>query len=335
MDEGTGGQGRGIQLLAWALIVTSAVAGWNALWGILHLAIAVAKDAPVAGTVDSVGALVAVVVFFLGIVALQCTAIALLNDARGAHAWLLCLCAGELVAFVLAFPSDTGLRAAWRFFVGMGDLRSAVMLAQFLVSPLLALLGVVVALREWRAGAMLGTSLQWTAAVLVAVAAHGMPWIETARSTTLAAERKVRTTAESHQTTWPPTDVMFQPETEITPTGAAHLVIHPMTWAGQRLTVQDCPARVFFSEVDTAREFTVRSRFEDATIDLPRIDPGRYEVNVWLDVDQDPTTETDHDYFSIRRRHEGLERHEIVLRDDGQTVVRELPFERNVILKKR
>src|SRR5713226_5506850 len=98
MDEGTRGRGRGIQLLAWALIVTSAVAGWNALWGILHLAIAVVKDAPVAGAVDRVGALAAVVVFFLGIVALQCTAIALLSDARGAYAWLLCLCAGELVA---------------------------------------------------------------------------------------------------------------------------------------------------------------------------------------------------------------------------------------------
>lgn len=329
------GPGRGIQWLAWALIVTSAFDGWNVLWAILHLAIAVVKGAPVGGAVDGRAALASVVVFFLGIVALQCTAIALLNGARGAYAWLLCLCAGNLLAFVLAFTNDTGLRSAWQFFVAMGDLRSAVSLARFLVSPALAVVGVVVALREWGTGVTLGTAFQWTAAVLVALAAHGMLWINSARSAAPAPAPTVRHTAKFFQGTWPPTDVMFRPETEITPSGAAHLVIHAKTWQGQPLTVQPCPARVFFSEVDTAREFTVRSRFEGATIDLPRIDPGRYEVNVWLDVDQDPSTETDRDYFSIRRRHEGPAPHEVVLRDDGQTVERELPFERNIMLKKR
>lgn len=336
MDEATGGQGRGtIRWLAWALIVTTTFEGWKVLWGILHLAIAVAKGVPVGGASDGRVVLASVVVAFLGIVALQWTAIALLNGARGAYVWLLCLCTANLLAFVLAFPGDTGLPSAWESFSAMGDLRSAVSLARFIVEPALALVGVVVALRQWGTGVTLGTSFHWTAAMLLALAAHAMLWTNSVRSVAPRPATAVRHTAALFQDTWPPTDVMFRPETEIAPSGAAHLVIHAKTWQGQPLMVRDCPARVFFSEVDTAREFTVRSRFESATIDLPRIDPGRYEVNVWLDVDQDPGTESNLDYFSIRRRHEGPEPHEIVLRDDGQTVERELPFERNIMLKKR
>ncbi len=115
--------------------------------------------------------------------------------------------------------------------------------------------------------------------------------------------------------------------------GILHLAIAvakgaPVWWARAAASVRSFPSSFFLGilALQCAAIALLRT-----PIDLPRIDAGRYEVNVWLDVDQDPTTETNRDYFSIRRRHERLEQHDVVPRNDGQTVVPELPFERTVI----